>query len=60
MLLLFLGSFVNAQQITCSPKDKPLFESKMAALEKTMLLVWAIPSQPWENLFWVLLTLKKP
>lgn len=35
MLLLFLGSFVNAQQITCSPKDKPLFESKMATLEKT-------------------------
>ncbi len=26
---------VMAQQITCSPKDKTLFESKMAALEKT-------------------------
>ncbi|RIV52454.1 DUF1460 domain-containing protein [Flagellimonas taeanensis] len=26
---------VMAQQITCSPKDKPLFESKMAVLEKT-------------------------
>ncbi|WP_228236784.1 N-acetylmuramoyl-L-alanine amidase-like domain-containing protein [Allomuricauda sp. M10] len=35
VLLLFLVSVVNAQQISCSPKDKPLFESKMAALEKT-------------------------
>ncbi|WP_072876901.1 N-acetylmuramoyl-L-alanine amidase-like domain-containing protein [Flagellimonas taeanensis] len=35
MLLLLLGGFGHAQQITCSPKDKPLFESKMAVLEKT-------------------------
>ncbi|WP_232520902.1 N-acetylmuramoyl-L-alanine amidase-like domain-containing protein [Flagellimonas nanhaiensis] len=35
-LLIFLyGAMVNAQHITCSPEDKPLFESKFAMLQKT-------------------------
>ncbi len=32
---LFLGLMVSAQQITCSPKDKSLFENKIAALKNT-------------------------
>lgn len=33
--LLFLGLMASAQQITCSPKDKSLFEDKIAALQNT-------------------------
>ncbi|THV61124.1 DUF1460 domain-containing protein [Flagellimonas alvinocaridis] len=32
---LFLGLMASAQQITCSPKDKSLFEDKIAALQNT-------------------------
>ncbi len=34
-LFLVLGTFVNAQKITCSPEDKSLFEAKISVLEKT-------------------------
>ncbi|MCK0161089.1 DUF1460 domain-containing protein [Muricauda sp. F6463D] len=34
-LFLMLGTFIYAQQITCSPKDKSLFEIKISDLEKT-------------------------
>lgn len=34
-LFLILGTFVNAQKITCSPEDKSLFEAKISDLEKT-------------------------
>jgi hypothetical protein len=33
--LLVLGSFANAQQITCSPEDKSLFEDKITNLKQT-------------------------
>jgi hypothetical protein len=33
--LLVLGSFANAQQITCSPEDKSLFENKITNLKQT-------------------------
>lgn len=35
LALLFLGLMASAQQITCSPKDKSLFEDKIAALQNT-------------------------
>lgn len=35
VLFLIFGTFGSAQQITCSPKDKSLFETKIKALEKT-------------------------
>ena len=34
-VFLILGVVANAQQITCSPEDKSLFETKMSNLEKT-------------------------
>ena len=33
LFLLVFVSMANAQQITCSPKDRPLFDTKMNALE---------------------------
>lgn len=34
LLFLFIGSVASAQQITCSPNDKSLFETKLSTLEK--------------------------
>ena len=33
LVLILFGWLLQAQQITCSPKDRPLFDSKMAELE---------------------------
>ena len=35
VVFLMLGTFVNAQKITCSPEDKSVFETKMSDLEQT-------------------------
>jgi hypothetical protein len=34
-ILLILVTYANAQQITCSPEDKSLFETKINDLEQT-------------------------
>lgn len=35
IVFLILATYTNAQQITCSPEDKSLFETKISDLEKT-------------------------
>lgn len=34
-VFLILATYTNAQQITCSPEDKSLFETKISEMEKT-------------------------